>query len=601
MIEVTAQPRRRASHGFTLTEILVALALVVLLLLGVSRVFTLTAETIRRGQNFSNAIRVQKSIGQLLANDIVGYAASIDPDRFDLGNLDPNSGNVPLTDTVNGPPFLIISNYRVPAYRDADEQKSDPTAPQITDTFTNRSNAIRSIDLNNDGDDTDPGETVSIYSPLRNYRCDTITFFSKGTFLSQIGAWQSANNSLANAGVSADYAMIHYGHLRLFNSDLLELNDSFAGYGTPGESLTPLGRRDLDRRYPNRNNEYASQFTLGRVQMLLKPLQLLPRPTGLDTWRVVDSKGDLVPVIARNWPNASADSVNGSRSPFGMDSKLVLQVNNTFTGAEYIRTDNFKPTTSAANTFDHQMMRTDVLGVSMAEAVDRMRQVITNSNPATFNWWNNLPGETNEQRYLGNPFPQRPFDINTLSQAQHIVSAGVTNFIIEFAGDFVTQNPVNGVITGVVSTANPGDGIDYYIETVQDRNGVNTTVRHIRWYGLPRDGDNDGVIRFALDSPDVVPVRDVRGSVAPFERRVPPVAANYLTVISEVGTSPDGSSYLCAWSPFELDPTNSQADITTPSYFAGVPSMVRVIVEVVDPATPGSQPLRQEYIFPLKQ
>ena len=54
-------PLPTARRGFTFTEILIALALILILLIGVSQVFTITSRTIGAGQSLSVAMRAQRA------------------------------------------------------------------------------------------------------------------------------------------------------------------------------------------------------------------------------------------------------------------------------------------------------------------------------------------------------------------------------------------------------------------------------------------------------------------------------------------------------------------------------------------------------------
>ena len=85
-----------------------------------------------------------------------------------------------------------------------------------------------------------------------------------------------------------------------------------------------------------------------------------------------------------------------------------------------------------------------------------------------------------------------------------------SQFAVEFAGDFVTQNGL-GHVTALVP-----DGTTDFLVTAQ---GGYVT----RWYGLPRDVDDNGRIwlrdpawgpvppqtALLIESPDVLPLRDI--------------------------------------------------------------------------------------------
>src|SRR5262245_50336939 len=67
----------RAAHkrlAFTLTELLVAISLVVILMLAVNVIFKTTADTVGTGQALSTAQRDQRAIGVVLKQDLSGLA-----------------------------------------------------------------------------------------------------------------------------------------------------------------------------------------------------------------------------------------------------------------------------------------------------------------------------------------------------------------------------------------------------------------------------------------------------------------------------------------------------------------------------------------------
>ena len=207
--------------------------------------------------------------------------------------------------------------------------------------------------------------------------------------------------------------------------------------------------------------------------------------------------------------------------------------------------------------------------------------------------------------------------------------------MVEYAGDFVAQNPATGQVTNVYTNANGTDGqIDYIL--THDANG--NVARKIRWYGFPRDTDGiagtspnqyntgapDNQIYIAKSSTaaeenlmaDVVPLRDVWRTAttpgaspyatnAPFEKftwtqdptsnysdaGAPPptplladpgksgTGGNYMDPSSGVQAN---DSYICAWGP--NDPK---------------PKMIRIIITLDDPT--GKLPDGQtfEYVFTL--
>jgi hypothetical protein len=292
--------------------------------------------------------------------------------------------------------------------------------------------------------------------------------------------------------------------------------------------------------------------------------------------------------VYSNWANTIGTP--GSASPFSWNSNVIRRgTSGTIEWARAIKTNPNDPNTETFQTggtppdaLTVQHSRTDILGMG----IDRAREGLAAyaaANPT--DWWSSLLTTNHRNRFNANPFPNRPFNSKKMGQRHQILAEACTQFIVEFAGDFVTQDPTTGNRTGTA----PDGVIDF------ERVG---SIRQIRWYGMPRDVNGDGLVN-ATSGGDVVPLRDFRGASAPFERHLPPPESNYMTAITDVGAGPNGyfgpngTRYVCVWGPNELDRTNAA--------FAGVPSMLRIIVELRDPEGKLTQPVTQEYVFRVPQ
>ncbi len=572
-----------AMRGFTLTEILIALALIVILLIGVSQVFTLTSSTISQGQAFSTALRTQRAVGQMLSNDILGFASTTG-DRQDLANDDlvTPSGMRPLApiDPDERAPYLVISNARIAAYLDKNDEASDSTPPTAT-TFAPRSLDIRTQD----------GVTVPIYIyGNRNFRIDQISFFGRGAFTKQTGNI----NGFGNGSLFSNDALLWFGHLRTFNGrSVADVDNISDAYGQPGALETSGGQ-------PNSNNRYAGQFSLGRAQLLLVepntasgrfPIPVVyddnftPQHFVFARW-AMDGGGSSTALSPFNTSSFVAAYDTRNTTTLGDDvHRYVLTRRNLSTdgnteqlsdGTNSAPNAQLFPTSGGTPpdnlTINHA--RTDALGVSRAQALARFVTVA----PGLATWWQNLMGGSHNFRFTVNPFPSRPFNPKKMGQRSQLLAEACTQFIVEFAGDFMTQN-ASGTVTGTA----PDGVIDFLVVGGQ---------RQVRWFGLPRDVNGDGTIN--APSGDVVPVRDVRGAQAFFEKIVPAQVGNYASVIAEPGTNVDASGYICAWSPLNMDPTNA-------TNWNGVPSMLRIIVELRDPEGKLTQPVTQEYVYRIPQ
>ena len=216
--------RPRSTRGFTFTEILIALALILILLIGISQVFTITSRTIGAGQALSGAMRAQRAVAQALQNDITGYASTAGNVQ-DLGDTAPVSGMYPMApeDLNNRAPLLMISNMRVPGFVSAQDAKN-MLVPDSGSDWVVRSEQIRKID-----------GTASSYVPIfsngeRNFRVDCVSFISRGSFSRQTGN----SGTIVPDRVSSEDAWIFYGHGRILTGvNSASIDEVGNGYAIP--------------------------------------------------------------------------------------------------------------------------------------------------------------------------------------------------------------------------------------------------------------------------------------------------------------------------------------------------------------------------------
>lgn len=605
---------RRAA--FTLTEVLIALALISFLLVGISRIFTMTSSTISQGQSVSTALRSLKAIQQTMSGDMLGYSATGNIDMSDNG-----SGMMPLvvSQGATGAPYLSISSFRVAAFanetmrRTSDYQPADNLTPF---NFATHSNNLRRV--------VDADGTVRVV-PLyaygeRNFRTDAIGFFSAGDFQSQTGpVAATAAQTAYQSDVRSDGAFIWYGHPRIFNGNAVMQSDADA-YGGPGEWMIREGLTGPYR--PNANHRYASQFVLARMQMLCVEPSPPMSPAALKPYEVntvTQSNGGAVPFVRRNWDEPGDLSNSTTLTPMNFDSQTYQLYPNTQAGPN----QNVSVKYTGAPTFGEQfsggdgpitmrMGRTDIIGASIAKM--RARAEVLEVSPAS-QWRNYIPTQWTD-RIMVNPFlprqqlsttydPNNPsivFNARVMAQRQQILSEGVSQFIIEYAGDFVTQGA-----NGAFAVDQPDGVLDFVV--VAPAAGTVPEQRAIRWYGMPRDVDEDGSIpglgNAALrTSIDVVPLRDFTGGQHLFEAVVMPGRADYLSAVpanlTEPGGSngsPDDSSYQLIWGPREF--TTIAATVNGKNLYR-VPSLLRVVVEMSDPKGRTQNPVVQEMVFPVK-
>jgi hypothetical protein len=272
--------------------------------------------------------------------------------------------------------------------------------------------------------------------------------------------------------------------------------------------------------------------------------------------------------------------------------------------------------------------RYDLLGASL----EQLRQDVSDvrfdaggrADGKTSIWWQALayrrnPGGPGNAvaiadptvRFEANPRITKPMTSEAMAKAMPILLPNCSQFIVEYAGDFVTQNneqflpaPPPNVINpdwGEVTGLEPDGVVDYVVDYTNNTAGNSIRSARIRWYGLPRDTNNDRrIIGYAAMPPapraiggdgnqfagstnsnemvDVVPLWDVRRTLVAgaepeaHEREIPndPDGAGYdipgdYASLTTGGAAEPFFRYTCVWS-------NSS------------PSMIRIVLKLEDPA-----------------
>jgi hypothetical protein len=241
---------------------------------------------------------------------------------------------------------------------------------------------------------------------------------------------------------------------------------------------------------------------------------------------------------------------------------------------------------------------------------------------AASDWWDLLSpiafsngNFTYFTRYQCDPFMIDPALGNkaltsaSMARIAPMMVRGCSQFIVEYAGDYLAQTPATGAVTGACVTAagayntaaGATDGEIDYIPSV-----IATGPRQIRWYGLPRDIDGDGRIptgNLARNSPDVLPLRDVLAAYgiaapgAPFEHFVPPAGVTVnptLTARADYASTTAGMQsneyYTVGWA----SGTGSGATASDLKYR---PKLIRITMVIDDPAGRLGEGKTFEYVF----
>jgi hypothetical protein len=537
-----AIPSRRAAtpHGFfssfivqrsafTLVELMISIVLVLVLMVGIGKIFKLTSETVGGGMAIGTMTRGDRASQVTMQNDFAGAAS-------------------------DSPVFMICSE-RVSAFLTPQDKQSDLDGDPMTVPNTTGVETQTTVSQSAGGSAVSP----AFYGD-RNHRIDRIGFFARGQFNRQT----SDNNSSFTGLPGSSEAYVWYGHVRLPGTTNVaaDLPDGSGTYLSPattiqfpmiGYKTTNSGHVDSDTANYGyyENNPIATNWVLGRMATLL-----------------VD-QGTL-----DNLTNAGA-SFYPATTPILM-SPLAYQTTALKSGTSGPTALN--QSTDYAPLPDTSIFRSryDLAGTTISE----FRSIVTaawNADQAssTNTWWKPLiyqTGNTLPFRYECNPYISKPMTGTGLAQTVPYFVPHVTQFIVEYAGDYLTQNPTTGAPSLTIA---PDGQIDFYLD--------GSGNRHIRWYGFPRDtsgpnGVPDGQILTATGVAnyntitDVVPLCDIvyaitgTRTLASFEQEVPlPTAvtppADYAAV---TGGLAGNSHYYCVWRN-------------------AAPKLVRILMKIDDP------------------
>lgn len=511
-------------RAFTLVELIIAVGLMVILMVGVSQIFKTAGQATGQGQITSELTRNAQAAQAAMSSDFTAMA-------------------------TNDSPCILLRSKATPAFRNRQDQLG---APDSTNPLL-------------DNDPSNSGSTIT-YQPsainYRNHRTDILSFFARGNFHRQTGGGTISTSGTAYeplvSASSGLEAWLWYGHLNLAD------NSNPQNFQTPGASPNTS----------NPNNFFSTQWVLGRVGIILQ------EPT-------INGAAQTIPVL-ENGQTVDEDFIQRSLTATAT-VRSPLSLNSSGTGNN----------PAGVNLQD---CRYDLAGTSIDGYRTILRKVILNSALLSNNdWWS---GMMLTNRFQCNPFVIKPVNAQTYSQQMPIFLQGCTHFIVEYAGDFLTQDndPTHATYGNVTNTCFdtttspptqlPTDGqIDYIVSGTAPN-----LTKQIRWYGFPRDTSGDGKISSTTGSTDVVPLRDVweqlpreAGSAAPFERFSDSTTANSLTkqpdyaAVGAMTTAPT-EYYTCAWGT--SDPVR--------------PLLIRITVVVDDPSGRLPDGLTFQYVFNIQ-
>lgn len=471
----TTLPTRPAStrpRAFTLVEVMVSMAMVLLIVYGVSQVFKMSSDTVGAQQGLASIIRDHRAAQATMSQD--------------MKNCLPDS-----------PLFLISSHIayngssgKKASYRSAQEELDDADGNPLTYIINGQSYTL----------------PVAMYVD-RNPRLDKVAFFVRDTFHRQT----SNDNAMVSTDTSNE-AYVWYGHTKSINGV-----------------------------YPT--EQYAPDRVLGRYAILMRDDASV---TGQGALRVSD------PV-----PDPANPNSGNNLGPIDRYNTMNDQTLNARWDQANVTVDQWR-----------------------VRANKRYNRALPGS---ALDWFlpmdDDLPDAGSFQyRFRCNTKLARPFTSAQLASSVPYFVGSCTQFIVEYAGDFLNQDPNSGA---VIPGAGGKPGVSAYMDTSYNVvRGVSdgqldfivepgsTQTRRIRWYGLPRDVTADGIIGIN----DVVPLRDVLeaagfNGIGTHEKVLPPQKLSqcpgndYMRYNANVRYF----AYVCAW-------------------HNDAPMMIRVTLKIDDPA-----------------
>lgn len=202
--------------GFTLTEVMIAVALVLVLIVGVAQIFQMTSTTVSSGQALQALTRDARAAEATLSNDVQSMVTHTDQ------------------------PALIIWNQRHAEFLDANHEAGEFAFERAPNDYFEEQRRILTIDSGG----TPVRVPPAIYNE-RNHRVDILGFFTSNFYRRQTPGTTGA--SLMPLDQTANEAFVWYGHL-----------------------LTP-DAQDVPGTWIGVPGGYARHWILGRQAILLNP------------------------------------------------------------------------------------------------------------------------------------------------------------------------------------------------------------------------------------------------------------------------------------------------------------------------------------------
>jgi prepilin-type N-terminal cleavage/methylation domain-containing protein len=606
---------RLALRAFTLIELMISLAMVLILILGINFVFRSATDAVGAGQAL---------------NGINSDAQSAQPVLFgDFQNVSKN------------PPCFIISSQLVTQFLNSDDAKtgSDPTII-ITDN-NGGTTAGGKVTIGNGG-----AATAGYLSPAllnsRNHRCDILQFFAHGLYQRRSG-----NDGTYFGPESAQDAYIEIGHAALPTNGLT----AFYGPSSLPNATTGVYNGATVTGVP-RIGAYASDWVLARRVTLLKD------PASITTANEVYYSNAGTPVQS----TGTNFSLNMAPLSYGsLDNNSTPALRTQFQSSRYdlagVTPENFDRNQIVAallgwqdggayggtslwwNPLVYSFQMNQTQKQPPATYPNEVPYLTSQNNVYFFNAPFNYTGvptlATTDpglwyNRPQCNPTVQSPVTAATLAQMAPYFLQHCSQFIVEYAGDYMQQD-ANGNMTGI----GPDGQIDFYLDAQGNK--------HIRWYGMPRSSTGVPHPSDSTAGKTLVLIRGFNGKNIGAGGTEDPTANGALNYFTDVIPLRDyysmfrdvgGAEWISspAWEPdvnFDpcgdygayaapIPPTTSNGfqtgmgstgnyfnnPLNPPRYVAAwhddMPAMIRIIVKVDDPNNKVKDGPWYEYVFKLK-
>jgi prepilin-type N-terminal cleavage/methylation domain-containing protein len=540
---------RSSANAFTLIELMISIALVLLLILGVNQIFTYTTQAVGAGQALNAAIRDSRAFGSSIATDTAAM-------------VPPGSG-------INDSACLIIANYSQPGFRDKKDLSTDPDQnPWTRDLKGN----------GNEGDPNVPGDIIQQYTyNYRNRRTDVLSFFARDLFHRQTG-----NPGTFVDNMASQEAWVWYGHLWLPDN-----SGNYTAQTYPGQGFAVNGGvynyQSQNPSVANPNNFFSTQMVLGRVAILLSE-------------KVTSSNGSATIIDNQGYPQWFMDRVAGATAAdltplSGGPPNTSLPNSAAMLNTSAVATTNNDPGGSSPPTYIYNS-RVDLASTSISNYQQKLLNYVTEypikANPSA-KWWDylmdgNLITPPYYSRFQCNPILAKPMQAVDVAHASPYMLAGCSQFTVEYAGDYLQQDnvptdtyygydPSSTTVGKAVPPTGGSDGqIDYVLIPPTGDSPLpprNQWRKQILWYGMPRNTSGTGTVN-AFANGDVIPLTYwlTQGAGTPtnasFERYWPNVSFdnNGNVPLSPTAPSAPYTPYVCAWGPTDQPPSLIRITIT---------------------------------------